>query len=403
MGAVLYKQPPRAQDLTGKLRPGASLEFYASGGLTPRPVYADTGFEQYVGNPLRSDSAARFPNFWFPPFVPYRVRLTDAGAVLWDLDPFLVFPGSDTGIPLDNAGAPLPFAVLTFWADQTTELQPIYTSSALTVERANPITADANGLFPAIYLDDSKQTRARMNDRNGALVYDVSQGVPRAACDVDYGQLVLLLHMDGTNGSTAFVDSSSYAHPMSVTGDTHITTSGPKFGSGALTQTGGGSGTTNTLQTPMAPELDWANQVFTFECYVLNGNVTGTGTLVACRDFGSSSGLFVAINKISKDISVTIFGDASFTTNIPGMQYGVYYHVAVVSDGVRLKLFVDGVQVNSGVLTGGATAFTFPLQIGSDCFGFAWDGKIDEVRAYKNVAKYSANFTPGGPFPSIAC
>ena len=55
----------------------------------------------------------------------------------------------------DKSNAPIPGAFLQFFQYQTSALQPIYTDSTLQIPLLNPLKADANGLFPEIWLDDS--------------------------------------------------------------------------------------------------------------------------------------------------------------------------------------------------------------------------------------------------------
>lgn len=55
----------------------------------------------------------------------------------------------------DKDNNPIPGAFLAFFATQTSTPQPIYADYLLTIALPNPVKADANGLFPAIWLDDS--------------------------------------------------------------------------------------------------------------------------------------------------------------------------------------------------------------------------------------------------------
>ena len=54
----------------------------------------------------------------------------------------------------DANGTPAATATLTFYVTGTLVKAPIYTTSALDVEHANPISADSVGRFAPIYLDD---------------------------------------------------------------------------------------------------------------------------------------------------------------------------------------------------------------------------------------------------------
>lgn len=172
MSAVLYKQPPRAVDLLGTLLPGASLTFYAYGTDDKLAAYADPELTTKLPNPVRANSAARFPAFYFPADVLYRAVLTFEDVEQWDLDPLEEFPGTDSLTVLDDAGEPMAEAVRTFWLSRTTELAPIYDDETLTTPLDNPLTADENGDFPEVYLDDTYQYRTRLQDGDGRLIFD---------------------------------------------------------------------------------------------------------------------------------------------------------------------------------------------------------------------------------------
>lgn len=54
-----------------------------------------------------------------------------------------------------NGSVGVPLSKLTFSRTGTTTAQDTYTDSALTTPNENPVVADANGMFPKIYLDPS--------------------------------------------------------------------------------------------------------------------------------------------------------------------------------------------------------------------------------------------------------
>jgi hypothetical protein len=78
---------------------------------------------------------------------------------------------------------------------------------------------------------------------------------------------------------------------------------------------------------------------------------------------------------------------------------GQTYHVVATYDGTTRRLYLNGNQVATDTLTGGATATTNPLYVGS------WNGTsefmkgtIDEVAVYKaalSAARVSAHYTAG--------
>lgn len=55
----------------------------------------------------------------------------------------------------DQSNAPIPGAFASFYATTTSTPQPIYADAALSIALSNPIQADANGVFPQIWLNDA--------------------------------------------------------------------------------------------------------------------------------------------------------------------------------------------------------------------------------------------------------
>lgn len=174
MSAVLFREQPRALSGAATL-PGASMSFYAEGTDDQVAVYADRGRTIELPNPLVANAAARFPPIYFDLDAMPRVVLESAaGAEIWDEDPLQVFPGSDTNIPLDDVGGVMPLCVYTFWQHGTTELAQIFATSDLDgVQLDNPLSADSNGEFPDIWLDDALDYRVKLEHADGRLVYDI--------------------------------------------------------------------------------------------------------------------------------------------------------------------------------------------------------------------------------------
>ena len=97
-------------------------------------------------------------------------------------------------IPLSTAGGLLPGAKLYFYATGTTDAQAVYQDIGLATPHANPVVADAAGVFAAIYLGQfSTNYRVRLETSAGVLVYQLDN-VP---ADVD------ALVLDDTNTFTA--------------------------------------------------------------------------------------------------------------------------------------------------------------------------------------------------------
>jgi hypothetical protein len=87
----------------------------------------------------------------------------------------------DIAIKPTNVGA--PGAKLYVYAPSTTTKRPVYATSALTTQLANPVTADGAGKFPAIYLDNAFTYKIVINDKNGAPLYQRDPYIPGMAPD----------------------------------------------------------------------------------------------------------------------------------------------------------------------------------------------------------------------------
>jgi hypothetical protein len=58
-------------------------------------------------------------------------------------------------IPVQSSGSPYGSAKLYFYRAGTTTHQAVYTTAALSVAHDQPVQADANGVFPPIFLNPS--------------------------------------------------------------------------------------------------------------------------------------------------------------------------------------------------------------------------------------------------------
>ena len=63
-------------------------------------------------------------------------------------------------VAIDGNGMPMAGALLYFYQTGTTTPENTYTSSALSTPNTNPVVADANGLFPPIYLPSGNDSGA---------------------------------------------------------------------------------------------------------------------------------------------------------------------------------------------------------------------------------------------------
>jgi hypothetical protein len=72
---------------------------------------------------------------------------------------------------VDSSGRPLAGATLTFYSSGTSTLASVYTTAALTTAHPNPITSNAAGQFPAIYLDPANTYRIVAQTAGGVQLW----------------------------------------------------------------------------------------------------------------------------------------------------------------------------------------------------------------------------------------
>ncbi|MCC7462090.1 MAG: hypothetical protein IT480_06455 [Gammaproteobacteria bacterium] len=90
----------------------------------------------------------------------------------------LLFLGvvSDPFQALDDAGRPLPGAILTFWESGTTTPAVVYEDQNLATALSDTrgrVVGDSEGLFPYIFLDPQVSYRVRLETAQGVLRWDV--------------------------------------------------------------------------------------------------------------------------------------------------------------------------------------------------------------------------------------
>jgi len=205
--------------------------------------------------------------------------------------------------------------------------------------------------------------------------------------DQYYNSCSLLLHFNGSNGSTTFTDNSPSPKTATPTGNAQISTAQSKFGGASLLLDG--SGDYLTLASNAAFGTGTGNFTIEFWMYpvsVASGyafdNRTG-GALQSVLGYFSAAGSFT-------------FTGGIITTGITktGITANSWYHVACVRNGSTVYLFFDGVSAGTDSIGGSANSSN-PLTIGSKYDGTTgFNGYIDDFRFTKGVARYTGNFTP---------
>jgi hypothetical protein len=226
---------------------------------------------------------------------------------------------------------------------------------------------------------------------------------------VNDANTLLLLHMDGTNGSTIFRDDNGVRAQRGITavGNAQIDTSQSQIGGASALFDGNG----DYLTVDNTGFLFQAGESVTMECWIRLG-ATATeyyGIMSLGSSRGSSSNEyyvflrsasetgFVHKVKVGTDFADIIVGTTQIVVN-------TWYHIAVVRNSNTYTLYVNGTaEGTNSARTTDVLGQNTGMKVGAFADGsLVWNGHIDEVRI-SNTARYTANFTaPTTPFVNDA-
>ncbi len=230
--------------------------------------------------------------------------------------------------------------------------------------------------------------------------------------DPYFSSVSLLLHFNGTNNSTTFIDSSSNGlTPSVVSGNVRISTAQSRFGVSSAFFDGETIAPADIIRWTPQALLQFPGDV-TIEMWIYpltavadRQTIASHSTTDPARDYFT---LISGINNAGVPNHGLYFGTDRFafdggfgTSGTRPIISATWQHVALCRSDSTIRAFVNGSMVASAEFTG-----TFRLDllggyfINGNFWSDAYHGYIDEFRITKGVARYTANFTPPtGPFP----
>jgi hypothetical protein len=221
---------------------------------------------------------------------------------------------------------------------------------------------------------------------------------------------VLLLHMDGADASTTFVDDvgGRSSRGIQAIGNAQIDTAQSKFGGASALF----DGTGDFLQTGVYSDYLLGTGDFTIECWFRIA-----GNSAQAQDGNRYASLFAITNgnlaANSMAFSFVILGNSSTTgtgiqlykntnteeniTATVSISQTTWHHAAISKSGTSVRIFFNGTQVGStttsSTIWGSSTFFARVGRLFDTGFTDDFNGHIDELRL-SNSARYTANFTP---------
>jgi len=221
--------------------------------------------------------------------------------------------------------------------------------------------------------------------------------------DQYYPNVSLLLHMNGSNGSTTFTDSSLYPKTVTALGTAQVSTTQSKFGNSSGYFDGS---ETAYLSTQTNTDFTLGSSNFTFEMWIYP--VAGGGRcLFARRSAGWGVGDYIFSINLS-DGSIAFYsyeydsGGAVPLIGGTGLTLNTWQHIVLQRSGNAWAIYRNGITIVTATRSTSLANNGFPFLIGQDDSPFfgAYSGYMADFRFTKGVARYTSNFNPpGAPFP----
>ena len=270
------------------------------------------------------------------------------------------------------------------YTDTTTYLQPsLWIIGAQSYSLG---TASWNGWFDEFRVSNSARYTANFTAPTAPFVNDANT--------------ILLIHADGTDGSTAFRDDNGALANrtekyITAVGNAQVDTAQSQFGGSSLLLDGTGDYLTVSYTDNTTFEFT-TGEDFTIECWFRGNSFNQFNGLVSLGSDRSGNEYILLIEQISGSnyLRAASHGGSNLSAGTTTISTNTWYHAAVTREGTTVKLFLNGNLEDTDTRTFTAGQQTTSLKIGSFGDGtLAFNGHIDEVRI-SNSARYTTTFTP---------
>ena len=219
--------------------------------------------------------------------------------------------------------------------------------------------------------------------------------------DPNFANVSLLLHCDGTNGSTTFTDSSAAARTVSRNGTPRISTAQSKFGGASVVFAGG----SDRLIVPSSADFDFGSGDFTLEARVRPMSASQNYVIMdrgRYTDF--TPWLLMLSGGALRLLCSNGYGswDVCNITGTTNLAATTWHHVAATRESSTFRIFVNGTQEGTATSATALGSTTNAVQIGNDTDStYGFNGYMDDIRITKGVARYTSGFSvPTEAFPN---
>lgn len=209
---------------------------------------------------------------------------------------------------------------------------------------------------------------------------------------------VLLLHMEGSDGSTDFVDSSYLEHSITAYYGAEIDTGQKKFGvsSGYFP----GSLEYGYLEIPYHASLCMESGRFTIDCWFRPYGGFSGGWVAQTDDVSNRVQFYFSPSDRYVSFSIKVGGSfLIYLTSGPALEDNIWHHVAIIrgwgNNDNQWAICLNGEAIDTVIAEESWPDLNVPTHIGMyDTIERHIGGHIDELRISKGVARWTSNFTP---------
>jgi len=204
----------------------------------------------------------------------------------------------------------------------------------------------------------------------------------------------LMLHADGADTSTSFIDSELTPKTVTATGNAQIDTAQSKFGGASALF----DGTGDYLNVSDSDDWNFGTGNFTIDTWVrFNTIKVGDNAIISQQTNGTNFMQFYLWNNAGNNYWTILGYDKEITIllqPLSSVATNTWYHIAFVRSGNTFYIFQNGTLVGSTTDASGFQDYTGKLTLGRNIGTDDFDGWIDELRITKGIARWTANFTP---------
>jgi len=208
--------------------------------------------------------------------------------------------------------------------------------------------------------------------------------------------LVLLMHMDGTDGSTTIIDDSPSGLTFTAQSNGQLDTGQKQFGTSSYQ----GISENDGADTPNPTVLHLSNKDWSIDMWFRKDNTSLEWLISTIGGSGAAGGYGMYITSVQLTNSFTHNGGGDDLNSSFTWSTGTWYHIEAKASrtGNTVYHFVDGVSIGTHDVTGLTNDTpTLPFAVGRRADNpstQAWFGHIDEVRMLVGEGGHTANFTP---------